>query len=82
MATKNKGGGARKYGRNKKSPSMMAYKASNRIEKNKKRKARRVEREWEKKLAKMLDRIHAGKPVHYRWKLRFADEIGFGVNRF
>lgn len=64
---------ARKYGRNK--VYCKRYEMEGREERNKKRIARRIEREHDRKAVRMLDRIHKGKAVPASWLQRFADEV-------
>jgi hypothetical protein len=63
---KDNGKRGRKIGTNKKSPSMMAYKASGRLEKNKARRKRTHEADVTRKAEKIAKRIKLGKPVHKR----------------
>lgn len=59
----------RKIGRNKKSPSMMAYKASGRLERNKARRKRTHAARVDRDARRVAKRIRLGKPVHSRHKL-------------
>lgn len=58
--------GAAKVGKNKRSPSMMAYKLNGRMLKNKRRNIQTEENWQAKRRNKRVNRIMAGLPVHHR----------------
>lgn len=64
---------ARKYGNNK--VYCKRYELEGKLERNKKRTARREERKRARKHEHMLTRIKRGKPVPSSWLLRFVDEV-------
>jgi len=55
-ASQKKGGGAKKYGRNKRKPSAVRYLTEHRQEKNKRRKVAKHLREVERKRVKLIKR--------------------------
>lgn len=62
------GGGKRKLGANKKKPTNIAYKAQDRLSKNKKLRAKRHEKRMEAQTEKCLERYNLGKPISSKLK--------------